>query len=430
MSLPALPIGAGSLAAPATDQAFDLLDRPFAGPPLDGAALDAALARPIASDPLEDLARPARRVHLVVPDATRAAGTPVLVAAAMRTLLRAGVAAERVGVAFALGLHRPPTAAERRGILGEWDGRLEIVPCEPDRPEDRIDLGATSRGTPIHLGRRALDADLRLLIGSIGFHYFAGFTGGRKAILPGLAAGDSIRANHLRVLGDERAGAEGDAGRDPRVRPGVLDGNPVHLDMEEAAQAALRGPSFLINSATDDGGRVVAVFAGDWREAHRAGCDWVAARRALDIDAPRPLVVASAGGQPKDLNLIQAHKAMEHAQAAVADGGALVLAAACPDGIGHASFLSWMARRADPAAFSRELRARYEVYGQTAYALATKLRRFQIVLISSLPPAQVEAAGLIPARDLEGALVLARSIAGAGRGWWIPHAGSVLVRVS
>jgi nickel-dependent lactate racemase len=320
---------------------------------------------------------------------------------------------------FALGLHRPPTQAERAAVLGAWDGRLSIVEGRPDADDDRLDRGVTSLGTPVLLSRRALAADLVVLIGSIGFHYFAGFTGGRKAILPGIAAAESIRANHLRVL------AEGGAGRDPRVRPGALDGNPVHEDMDEAA--ARVDPGFLFNSVVDDGGRIVAVFAGHWRRAHRAGCDWVAERRVVAAPEPRPIVVAAAGGHPRDLNLIQAHKALEHAQAAVAPGGVLVLAAACGDGVGDPAFASWMRRRGDLGGFERALRGRYEVYGQTAFALACKLARFRIVLVSRLADELARDVGLVPERDLDAALERARRLAGDAPGWWIPNAASVLI---
>lgn len=419
MKVPPLPYGAGALPAPAATRGFDLLDRPFRLPPVPDSELDRALDAPIGAAPLAELARGARRVHLIVPDGTRAAGAAALVGAAVRALGRGGVTPERVAAVFALGLHRPPTPAERASVLGAWHGRLAIVDCRPDDEGDRLDRGATSLGTPVLLSRRALEADLLVLVGSIGFHYFAGFTGGRKAILPGIAAAESIRANHLRVLGP--AGA----GRDPRVRPGALDGNPVHLDMDEAA--ARVGPGFLINSVVGDDGRIVAAFAGHWRQAHRAGCDWVAARRAVTVTEPRPIVVASAGGHPRDLNLVQAHKALEHAQAAVAPGGALVLAAACAEGAGDPRFGAWMRWRDDLEEFQRRLRAGYEVYGQTAFALACKLARFRIVLVSHLPAELALAMGLVPARDLDEGLERARRLAGRGPGWWIPHAGSVLV---
>ncbi len=421
MNLPGLPYGSSRLPAPAGCGDFEVLDSTLDAPPLDGAGIDAALARPMDAEPLEAIARAARRIHLVVPDATRAAGTRELVAATLRALKRGGVEASRVGVVFALGLHRAPTAQERAALLGEWDARLEVVECRPDLESDRLDLGRTSRGTPIWLGRHALEAEALVLVGSIGLHYFAGYTGGRKAVLPGLAAGDSIRANHLRVLGEA-------GGRDPRVGPGRLDDNPVHLDMEEAAERAR--PAYVVNSVTDDAGRVVALFTGHWRAAHRAGCEWVAARRILRLRAPRPIVVASAGGHPKDINLIQSHKAMEHVQAAVSEGGVLVLAAACREGAGSASFSSWMALRGSLGEFERRLRARYEVYGQTAYALAAKLARFRIVLVSDLPAPEVEALGLVAARDLADAVARARERAGGGPGYWVPHAGSVLLRLA
>jgi nickel-dependent lactate racemase len=410
----------GFLSAPPAAGAFETLDRPLDLAPLDAAGIDGALERPIGTAPLAEVARGARRVHLVLPDATRAGGTSALLSSAMRALERGGVGAGQVGVVFSLGLHRPPTPGERRHLLGAWEGRLQVVECRPDDETDRIDLGRTSRGTPVWLGRRALEADRLILIGSIGFHYFAGYTGGRKAVLPGLAAGASIHANHLLVLGPSGTG------RDPRVGPARLDDNPVHLDMEEAA--ALADPSFVINSATDDAGRIVAVFAGHWRQAHREGCDWVLSRRSAAVPEPRPIVVAGAGGHPRDVNLIQSHKAMEHVQAGVSEGGALVLAAACTDGVGYERFLDWMRMRSDLAEFGRQLRRRYEVYGQTAFALAAKLRRFSIVLVSELPPDQVEAAGMIPERDLAAALKRARRIVGEAPGWWVPNAGAVLLR--
>ncbi len=391
-------------------------------PALDAGAIASAVATPIASAPLEEVVRGARRVHLVVPDATRAAAAPQLVEAAMGALGRASIGPERVGAVFAVGLHRAPTAAEREQLLGRWARRLAVVPCDPDDGSDRRDLGRTSFGTQVWLGRRALEADRLILIGSIDFHYFAGFTGGRKAIFPGLAAAESIHANHLRVLGD------GPAGRDPRVGPGRIDDNPVHLDMEDAT--ARVDPSFLINSVTDHRGRVVRVFAGHWRLAHRYGCDWVAQWRSVQVPEARPLVVVSAGGHPKDINLIQAHKAVEHAQAAVSDGGVLVLVAECRDGMGHPQFLPWFRYREDLARFRSQLLEHYQVYGQTAFALCAKLRRYRIVLVSALPAQQVEEIGMIPATDLAQALCLAERFVGDTRGWWIPHGGAILARLA
>ena len=419
---PKLPFGTGHIICPPCSDAFDLIDAPARAYAPGVSAVEDAMAHPIGSDALEDVARGASRVHLVVPDATRPAGTPVLVDAALRALERAGVGVERTGVVFGLGLHRPPTQSECRDLLGCWADRLEVIPCEPDSADDRRDLGLTSLGTPIFLGRRATDADCLVLIGSIDFHYFAGFTGGRKAVLPGLAAAETIHRNHLRVLGEE--GAD----RDPRVGPGLLDGNPVHLDMEEAA--ARVGPGFIINSVTNGRGEIVRVFAGEWRRAHRAGCEWMADHRRLQVREPRPLVIASAGGHPKDINLIQAHKAMEHVQAAVAAGGVLVLAAECRDGMGHPSFLPWFEHRHDLSSFRERLRRQYEGYGQTAYALTAKLQRMCVILVSKLAAEQVEATGMIAAQDMDHALRLARARIGETPGWWVPHAGSVLLQVA
>jgi nickel-dependent lactate racemase len=141
-------------------------------------------------------------------------------------------------------------------------------------------------------------------------------------------------------------------------------------------------------------------------------------------------VVASPGGHPKDINLIQAHKAMEHVQAAVADDGVLVLVAECRDGMGHERFLPWFEYRRDLGLFRERLQRRFEVYGQTAYALASKLERMCVILVSKLAAEQVETTGMVAADDLDLALRLARRRIGETHGWWVPHAGSVLLQVA
>jgi nickel-dependent lactate racemase len=213
-----------------------------------------------------------------------------------------------------------------------------------------------------------------ILTGGINFHYFAGFTGGRKSICPGLASAKTIEATHMLAL-DFEAG-----GRKAGVRAGQLDGNPVHEECERVA--SLVAPAFGINTIVGEEKRAVKVFCGDWRLAHRAGCEYYLDQCSVAIPGKRDIVIASCGGFPHDINLIQGHKALDMAALACNEGGTIILLAECDDGLGRPDFLKWF-----DASDSRALEARlfnaYEVNGQTAWALLTKAERYRICLVSN-----------------------------------------------
>jgi nickel-dependent lactate racemase len=253
----------------------------------------------------------------------------------------------------------------------------------------------TERGTPVELDRALFEHSHVILTGAVGFHYFAGFTGGRKSVCPGLASKRTVEATHLLALDFERGG------RRAGVGTGRLGGNAVHEECERiAAEAA---PSFLVNAVTDARGRAVRLYAGDWRAAHRLACAEYADSHAVKIPEKRAVVVASAGGSPSDINLIQAHKALDMAAYACAEGGDIVLAAECADGLGRPDFLKWF-DSADSRALEARLREAYEVNGQTAWALLTKAERFRVHLVSTLPDEDVRRMRMTPARSLEEAL--------------------------
>lgn len=375
--------------------------------------IETALAAPLGTPRLERLVRPGDRVLIVVSDGTRSTAADRTVPALLRRLSGAGIPDSDVRYIVACGLHPQPDDREAAAIVGaEVARRLQRVCSTPVDGADFVDMGATRRGTPIRVHRALVEHSRVILTGAVSFHYYAGFTGGRKSILPGLAAPESIAANHLLALGPE--------GRHPAAIAGRLDGNPVHMDMAEAC--ARIDPAFLINVITGPGGVVEAAFAGHWDRAHRHACRELRAARIVRVPEARDLVLLSAGGHPRDIDLLQAHKAIEAAFPVVRRGGAMIVLAACPRGIGHPRLDAWLDGRAAPA-LALDLRRSYEVYGQTAHALRSKTEAVTTWFVSGLPDAAVRRAGMRPAADAAQALrEAAAHLGGGARGWLIPRA--------
>ncbi len=373
-----------------------LLAPTHAAPALDDAALQRALQQPIGSPALADLVRPGQRVVIVIPDATRAARIDRLAPLVVAQLEAAGLRDTHMSFLIGAGIHRAASVDEQRALVGADLARRLAVHCHDARHDRMARLGHTRRGTPIELNARLLECDHVVVLGALSFHYFAGFSGGRKGILPGCASEEAIRANHL--LAFDREALTRAAG----VGTGRLEGNPVHEDMLEAVATA--PPSFLANTVVGAGGTLTALYAGHWREAHRRGCDEYARAHTLHVAERRPLTIVSAGGAPRDVNLIQAHKALEHAAALVEDGGTLVLLAECAQGLGRADFLDWFVPGGAQATARRLVSGPYQVNGQTAWSLRTKAERLRIRLVSTLAPSDVRRMDLEPFPSLSDAL--------------------------
>jgi nickel-dependent lactate racemase len=236
-------------------------------------------------------------------------------------------------------------------------------------------VGEPSGGIPVEVNRALTEFDHVVLIGGVTFHYFAGFTGGRKLICPGLASSRTVGATHKLAfdceINDRRVG----------VAPGKLDGNPVHEAFVEAASFA--NISFAINTIVDDSGVATDVFCGDWLASHRDACEKYAADYTITIAEKRDIVIVSCGGYPFDLNMIQAHKALEGASKACNDGGTIVFVAECADGLGRKDFLDWFDCE-NSSQMAERLCEKYQVNGQTAWSLMKKSERFKIKMASVL----------------------------------------------
>jgi len=383
--------------------------------PLSDAEIGRALETPINSPVIEEIFAPGESVLIVVSDATRATASAQIVNLLVRRLIQSGIAPHDVGVIFATGIHRPVTPAEKIELLTPFVcQRLKTIEHDARDEEAMVQLGETEGGIPVAVNRAVQDYAHVIVTGAIGFHYFAGFSGGRKSICPGLASARTVEATHMLALDFEKGG------RRAGVGTGLLDGNAVNEECERVTE--LVDPSFSINTVVDERGRAVHVYAGHWRAAHRLGCAEYLQNHSFKIPEKRDLVIASCGGFPWDINLIQAHKTLDMAAQACNDGGTIVLLAECGDGLGRADFLKWFTETNSMALESR-LQKAYEVNGQTAWSLLTKAERFRVYLISALADDDVRRMRMTPAKSVEAALSAAGS---ASQGFILPRGAALL----
>jgi len=252
------------------------------------------------------------------------------------------------------------------------------------------------------------EADVRILTGDIEMHYYAGFGGGRKSVLPAISSAETIQHNHALTL-------------HPEARTSILEGNPVHEDMVEAARLAKI--DFVLNVVANPKGKIVQAFAGDLEQAFYEGVKLVEEMYKVSIDRRADIVVVSPGGYPADINLYQAYKAIDNALNSVKRGGVIVLVAECPEGYGNEMFYDWMARFEDLKSVEKQIKKHFDLGGYKAYRLLKALEKAQIILISTMPDYYaVNVFKLRTARALNDALDEAFKIAGKqAKVWAIPH---------
>lgn len=386
--------------------------------PLSDGAIGTALDNPINCASLDEIVSTDDTVLIIVSDATRATGSAQVVNLLVRRLIQYGVSPANQAIIFATGIHRPVTPAEKSELLSPFIAqRIRTLDHNANDGNVLTNIGTTEGGLSVEVNRALREFSRIIIIGGVGFHYFAGFTGGRKSICPGLASAATIEATHMFAL-DFQGG-----GRRAGVGTGLLDGNAVHEECERVA--ALIDPAFAINTIVDEKGRVVSLFCGHWRSSHRAACDHYLAHHSFEIPEKRPLVITSCGGSPHDINLIQAHKSLDMASYACTEGGSIVLLAECRDGFGRADFVKWFDEE-DSRALELRLQTAYEVNGQTAWALMTKAERYRVHLVSSLSDDDVRKMRMIPAQSLAEALEQSCT---KERGYIMPRGAAVLPRV-
>ena len=383
------------------------------------ALVEAALSAPVGAPPLCALARGKRRVTVLVSDHTRPVPSRLILPPMLREIRRGSPDAE-ITLLVATGCHRGTTQKELLAKCGDslsCVSRVAVHDCDDEK--NLITLGTLPSGGVCRINRIASEADLLVSEGFIEPHFFAGFSGGRKSVLPGVAARETVLYNH-----------NADFIADPHARTGVLTDNPVHRDMLYAARAARL--AFIVNVVLGPDRTVAYAVAGEAEAAHAAGCAYVRAHarvRAAEAD----IVIVSNGGYPLDQNAYQCVKGMAAAEVCVRPGGVIILAAECRDGMGGDSFLRMLLGGQDNAALAQSILARPReetVPDQWQVQILLRvLQKARVILLSGLPAEAVRQLRLIPARTFSEALALADALTGRpdGRIAVIPDGVSVIV---
>ncbi len=361
-----------------------------------------AMENPIGTSRLEELAKGKKKVVVLCSDHTRPVPSKLILPPMLEAIRRGNPQAE-ITLLIATGCHRGTTRQELVNKLGvEMAEKEHILIHDCAAEEDMVDLGILPSGGRLRINKAAVEADLLVAEGFIEPHFFAGFSGGRKSVLPGIAARETVYANHCSQFID-----------DPHARAGILEGNPIHQDMVWAARKA--GLAYIVNVVLGGKGQVIGAFAGDFDEAHRAGTEFLAS--LCQKEAPEAdIVVTSNNGYPLDQNIYQAVKGMSTAEVACRKGGVIVIAARCEDGNGGEVFWRTFREEKDPKVIMDTILATPQDKTQAdqwqSQVFARVLMKCRVVLVSQAPDEMVRDLHMTPAHSLEEGLRLAQEMLG------------------
>jgi len=384
-----------------------------------------ALTHPIASARLCELVHAGERVAVVIPDLTRAWQKPHLyLPYVVDELNRGGVRDEDIVFICALGTHRRLTEDEHRQLLGpKLADRFTVQDHDAYNKENLVYLGKTTFGTPVWINKMAMECDHIVLTGGVVYHFLAGWAGGKKYILPGIAAYETVMANHALSLNPERG-----AGPHPDVRSGNIENNLVHLDMLEAASFVR--PTFIFNVVTTEG-RIVGAVAGHYIVAHDRARAMVDAIDGVEISEKADLVIASAGGSPKDVNLYQSIKTLINAREAAKPGGSIIILTESPEGLGGDADVQDIILNYNSVVEREDaLRQNYSISKYVGYYFCETAAKFDLILVSSLDPDLLKTANITVVRTLDEALNLVWAKRGKDLSTYVmPHGANTLPKL-
>lgn len=372
-----------------------------------------ALENPIGSKRLKEIVNPGEKIAIITSDITRPMPTYKVLPQLIEELEAGGVKASDITLVFALGSHREQTPEEQKRLAGEFAyNKINVVDSNVN---DCVHMGTTKNGTPVDITRVVAEADRRIALGNIEFHYFAGYSGGYKAIMPGVSTPAAIQSNHKLMIKPESC-----AGR--------LEGNPVREDIEEAG--ALCGLDFILNVVLDEHKNIVKVVCGDPIKAHREGAKFLDKLYTKEIEDGADIVIVSQGGAPKDLNLYQTQKALDNSKHAVKDGGIIILIGSCAEGYGEETFEDWMLNSQSPDGLVNRIRENFVLGGHKAAAIGMVLQRAEIYLVSDMDPELVKRSFMKPYTSAQQAFDDAlKKIGKTADVITMPYGGSVLPKM-
>ena len=345
------------------------------------------LSVPFDSPLLSDVVRPGEKVVIITSDITRPVPSRIIIPCLLDELRKAGVENKDITVVFGLGSHRKQTEEEQKNLVGEEVyGQVRCIDSDPD---DCVHLGTCKNGTPVDIFRTVAEADRRILVGNVEYHYFAGYSGGMKAIMPGVSSKEAIQANHKNM-----------------IRPGAFAGNlvnnPVRDDIEEVRNFI--NVDFIVNVTLDDHKKIAFAAAGHPVTAHRKACEFLDKIYKKKVKEPADIVVVSTGGYPKDINLYQAQKSIDNVKHIVKKGGIMIVAASCKEGYGSIPFTKWINQYNSPTERIEEIRKHFELGGHKAAALGLVQENADIYLVTDMDDESVTKANMVPFHDIQTAV--------------------------
>ncbi len=369
-----------------------------------------ALKEPIGTGRLSAIVKPGEKIVIITSDITRPMPSRIALPPLMEELAQAGVRNDDITVVFALGNHRKQTEDEKKFLVGEEIyNKVRCIDSDVKRCKM---LGKTSSGTPVEIFEEVTDADRVICLGNIEYHYFAGYSGGAKAIMPGVSTRAAIQANHSGMVKDA-------------ARAGAIDDNPVRQDIEEVVRFI--PIDFILNVVLDENKKIIKAVAGHHVEAHRVGCRFLDGLYKVIIPQKADIVITTPGGFPKDINLYQAQKALDNAKHAVRDGGIIILLAACTEGYGESVFERWINEASSPDDLVKKIRDNFELGGHKAAAIALVEKKAEVFMVSDMPEELSRKLYMEPFDSMEAALAKAFGKLGKdARVLLMPHGGSTL----
>lgn len=343
------------------------------------AEVERALANPINSQRLRDIVKPGESIVIVTSDITRPMPSYKVLPPVIAEMKEAGVEEKDITVVLALGSHRKHTEEEKKTLVGEavYNSGVNILDSDMD---ECINLGMCKNGTPVDIFKPVANADRIICMGNVEYHYFAGYSGGVKALMPGVSSHAAIQANHSNMV-------------KPESRTGNLETNPVRQDIDQIIEFIK--VDFIINVVLNAKKEIIKAVSGHCMDAHREGCRFLDTLYGIEIEEPADIVVITPGGFPKDLNLYQSQKALDNSKHAVKQGGVVVMLASAKEGFGEHTFEDWMMNKS-PSEMIEEIKRNFKLGGHKAAAIASVIQKADIHFVSDLDDDLVRRINFIP----------------------------------